>query len=248
MPVAFITGAAKGLGKAIALRLADDGFDIVVSDLASEDVSSVVDEIKAKGRKALGLPADVTSAEQVEAAVQKAVEELGGIDVMVANAGIGFFGSFLELTEAEFDRVINVNVKGVFNSFHAAAKQMVKQGRGGRLIAASSAAGKAGVPMLTPYATSKWAVRGLTLSLARELGHYGITANCYCPGFIETPMTVNPLTGKVGDAISSHVARLPIPRIGQPEEVANAVSFLASEKAAYITGQSLGIDGGDTAF
>ncbi|KAF7968381.1 hypothetical protein HWV62_30877 [Athelia sp. TMB] len=189
--VALVTGGGQGIGRAISLKLADDGFDIAVNDIPSnqEKLETLVEEIKSKGVKACFVIADVTQEDQVKEMVDTTVKNLGGLDVMVANAGIVQFGIPLtEVTAEDFERIFAVNVKGVFFCYKHAGLQMVAQGRGGRIIGASSVAGqKAGI-LLGPYSASKFAVRGLTQALAQELGPHHITVNSYAPGAIDTDM------------------------------------------------------------
>ncbi|KAI0929116.1 hypothetical protein AcV5_006468 [Taiwanofungus camphoratus] len=169
--VAIVTGAAQGLGSSIALRLADDGLDVAVNDIGSktDQLQQIVTQIQAKGRRALAVPADVSRDADVQAMVAKVVEGLGGLDVMVANAGIVLFKSILDTQLEEWDRMMLINVRGVMLCYKYAAVQMIKQGRGGRIIGASSVAGKTGVLNLSAYCASKFAVRGITQSAGKPL-------------------------------------------------------------------------------
>ncbi|KAJ6564649.1 hypothetical protein B0H19DRAFT_942453 [Mycena capillaripes] len=202
--VALVTGAAQGIGKSIALRLAEDGYDVAVNDISSnsEKLDVVVAEIQAKGRKGAKCVADVSQDEQVKGMVEQVVEELGGLDAMIANAGV--VGKLVPITEHEWDGVMNINGRGPFLCYKYAGIQMVKQGRGGRIIGASSFAGKQGTDLTfgdikliglvgqasgTAYSASKFAVRGLTQAAAMEFGAHGITVNAYAPGAIDTPMS-----------------------------------------------------------
>ncbi|TCD65284.1 hypothetical protein EIP91_002846 [Steccherinum ochraceum] len=190
--VAVVTGAARGIGRAIALRLADDGFDVAVNDISSsksalEDVKNL---IESKGKNAIAVTGDVSVEADVENLIAETVKVLGGIDVMVANAGVASGGKFLDLDISSFDRVISINLRGVMLCYLLAARQMVKQKRGGRLIGASSVFGKRGVAYNQAYCASKFAVRGLTQSVAKEVRHQKITCNSYAPGLILTDMTV----------------------------------------------------------
>ncbi|KAH9943923.1 hypothetical protein B0H21DRAFT_746945 [Amylocystis lapponica] len=251
--VAIVTGGAQGIGRAIALRLADDGLDVAVADLPAQAalIDGVVAEIHGKGRRALALHADVTIAADVDNLVQRTVTELGGLDVMIANAGAGAITPLLDVTVEELDRMHNVNVKSTLLCYQAAAKVMIAQGRGGRIIGASSIAGKKGFRFWSTYNASKFAVRGLTQSAAAELGRYKITVNAYAPSLIETAMLDD-----LGASMSAvlHVERdkvikgilqeSAIRRVGKPEDVANLVSFLAAENCGHITGQTISVDGG----
>lgn len=187
------------------------------------------------------MPANVAVLKDVQEAVEKTVKELGGLDVMVANAGVLEPANFLDVTEEQIDRLLSINVKGVFNCLQVAAKQLITQGRGGRLIAASSEAGVRGAALLPMYSATKFAVRGLVQSIAKDVGKYNITVNCYCPTFVATPMVAGNGLMEIAEAYNK---ALPISRLGEVDDVAHAVSFLASEKASFITGISLSVDGG----
>ncbi|KAF9238264.1 hypothetical protein BU15DRAFT_75418 [Melanogaster broomeanus] len=251
--IALITGSAQGIGRGIALRLAKDGFDIAVNDIPSkrDQLRAVADDIDKIGRKALVFPADVTVEEQVKGMLQGVTKELGALDIMVANAGVGELIPLTSTTLEDWERIMNINARGPFLCYKYAAEQMIKQGRGGRIIGASSLAGKMGHPLASTYSASKFAVRGLTQSV--ELGRYGITVNAYAPGPIETPMTAEMMSAG-GDLLFSdkesgswilnrHEGR-PIKHIGQPEDIASIVSYLASKEAHFITGQCISVDGG----
>jgi len=247
--VAIITGAAQGIGYAIALRLAADGLDIAINDLPSKtsEIDRVVEEIKSKGRRAIAVPADCTSEEAVEAMVDKVVLELGGVDVMVANAGIGFVKSFLETTAEDWGRVWTTNVQSTMLCYKYAAMQMVKQGRGGRLIGAASAAGRKAFAKIGVYSASKFAIRGMSHSAAEELAKHNITVNTYAPSFIETSMTKFEQDTENGGPVSTLklLAGLPLTTPhAQPEVVASMVSFLVRPESHFITGQTCGLDGG----
>ncbi|KZP24016.1 NAD-binding protein [Athelia psychrophila] len=252
--IALVTGSAQGIGRAISLRLADDGFDVAVNDIPSNQpaLDSLVDEIRAKGRQAVAVPADVTQEEQVKEMVAKAVKDLGGLDVMVANAGICHStGSVVETTVENWDRHFDVNVKGVFFCYKHAGVQMVAQGRGGRIIGAASVSGKRGNSGFAPYSASKFAVRGLTQSLAQELGPHRITVNTYAPGIIDTPLMHNveaAIAQKSGQELGALAAGInaqtALGYIGKPEDIASLVSYIASKEAHFITGQSVSANGG----
>ncbi|KZP23999.1 NAD-binding protein [Athelia psychrophila] len=252
--IALVTGSAQGIGRAISLRLADDGFDVAVNDIPSNQpaLDSLVEEIKAKGRRSVAVPADVTQEEQVKEMVAKVVKDLGGLDVMVANAGICHStGLVVDTTVENWDSHFDINVKGVFFCYKHAGIQMVAQGRGGRIIGAASVAGKRGGKGLGTYSATKFAVRGLTQSLAQELGPHRITVNTYAPGFIDTPMlqksdaAIAKKTGaEVGASIAKYTAQTPLGCIGKPEDVASLVSYIASKEAHFITGQSVSPNGG----
>jgi acetoin reductase-like protein len=257
--IALITGSAQGIGRSIALRLARDGFDIALNDLPTKDakLESVATEIESLGRQVCVIPADVTVDKQVKGMVDDAVTKLGGLDVMVANAGIVLLSSLVSSTVESWDRTLSVNARGPYLCYKYAAMQMIEQGRGGRIIGASSILGKMGFPYNSAYTASKFAVRGLTQAAAVELGQYGITVNSYAPGAIQTPMT-SAIMDESGNAnydqlvenlcsrkwIMSVLENVPIRHVGQPEDVASIVSYLASKEAHFITGQCVSVDGG----
>ncbi|KAF5389911.1 hypothetical protein D9757_003680 [Collybiopsis confluens] len=234
---AIITGASQGIGKAIALRLAKDGFRIALNDVPSkkEQLDSISDEIERRtGNKACIAVADVTNEGQVEEMVGKATTELGGIDVMVANAGVLHENSkIVDMPADMWEKVFAVNARGVFLCYKHAARQMIAQGRGGRIIGAASVASKRAGMEHGAYGASKFAVRGLTQAAAQELGQYGITVNAYAPG--------NPMTEKFAshaEALAPYGWSTPTNyKFGEPEDVASLVSYLASKEAHYITGK-----------
>ncbi|KAF8993622.1 acetoin reductase family protein [Cyathus striatus] len=245
--VAVITGSSQGIGKAIALRLADDGFDILLNDLASESqfLQEVKDTITNKGKRCVIYTADVSVESEVIGMMKFVVEELGGIDVMVANAGVGSLGSIVDVTVEEWERVFSVNARGVFLCYKHAAKRMIEQGRGGRIMGASSMYGKRGEPSTGTYCATKFAVRGLTHSAAAELGKYGITVNAYAPVIINTAIVLKAGGEEASAAFfKREIADTAVGRAGQPEEVANVVSFLASKASGFITGQAISVNGG----
>ncbi|KAK5046734.1 hypothetical protein LTR84_007495 [Exophiala bonariae] len=254
MPVAIVTGASRGLGRAIALRLADDGLDVAVNDIPpqSGDLDKVKVEIEQKGRRSVCVIADVTNEEEVKNMVATTVETLGELTVLVANAGIVIPKPLIETELSEFRKVVDINITGVFLCYREAAKQMIAQGKGGRIIGASSLAGFRPSPGAISYPTSKWAVRGLTQSSAMELAPYDINVNAYCPGPVDTPMweVLDEAIGKKqglakGVAFEKSVeARSAFKRASTPEDVAALVSFLAGPDSRNITGQSLLVDGG----
>jgi len=241
-------------GKAIALRLAHDGYDVCVNDLASNKTSidAVVKQIQELGRKATGVVADVSKLSEVEEMVRHSVEALGPLKLMVANAGIAQVKGFLDLTEADFDTMYNVNIKGVFNCYTCAAKTMIKQGTGGKIVGASSVAGVQGNPLMVHYSAAKFAVRGLTQGAAQELGKHNITVNAYAPGIISTPMwdamaeDISSQTGAPKDSILQSASQnlTALKRVGMPEDVANLVSFFGSQDSNFVTGQTYVVDGG----
>ncbi|EMD36457.1 hypothetical protein CERSUDRAFT_115474 [Gelatoporia subvermispora B] len=248
--IAIVTGAAQGLGLAIALRLADDGYDVAVNDLAvkSEALQEVVSQIQAKGRRSMPAIADVSVEDEVRDMVSRVVGELGGLDVMVANAGVLSSGNtVIETTTQEWDNVMSVNLRGVMLSYKYAAMQMIKQGRGGRIVGASSAAGKRGFGNSSAYTSSKFAIRGLTQSFALELRPHNITVNAYAPGLIATVMLDHPddaANGGRGSTMKKLLGLPPTHPHAEPETIASIVSYLAKPEAHFITGQSISVDGG----
>ncbi|MBN1349130.1 3-oxoacyl-[acyl-carrier-protein] reductase [candidate division KSB1 bacterium] len=237
--VAIITGAARGIGKAIALGLAQEGAAVVISDIMSELAEQTAREITESGGKAIAISANVTHAAEAEELVKAANEKLGAVDILVNNAGITRDNLIIRMSEAEWQAVIDVNLKGCFNCLKAAAKVMMKQ-RSGRIINISSIVGLIGNAGQANYAASKAGMIGITKSAAKELASRGITVNAIAPGFIETEMTAN-----LGDEVkAAFLKNIPLKRPGTPKDIADAVVFLASPEASYITGQVLTVDGG----
>ncbi|KAF8881750.1 acetoin reductase family protein [Infundibulicybe gibba] len=244
--IAAVTGAAKGIGRAIALRLADDGFDVAVNDLPSqiEALESLRDEILQKGRKSEIVVGDVSVEEDVKSLVNRVGAALGGLDVMVANAGTCLLKPIMDTTLDEWEHLFAVNSRSVFLCFKHAAEHMISQGRGGRLIAASSLAGKQGSDPLGAYCTTKFAVRGMTQAFAKALGKYGITVNAYAPGLIESD-TVRIVGDKFGGGADEFYAQQRAAgTLGVSADVASIVSYLASKESHFITGQSISVNGG----
>jgi meso-butanediol dehydrogenase/(S,S)-butanediol dehydrogenase/diacetyl reductase len=249
--VAVVTGGARGIGRAIAQRLAQDGASIVVSDIDAAGGEAVVAEIVAAGGTAAAIGADVAQEDGPAQLVAQTVDRFGKLDVMVANAGIIQIKPIMELTAADWDRMFMVNVRGVFLCFQAAARQMIAQGQGGRLLATASIAAKRGSPFQAHYQASKSAVVGLVRSAAWEFGPHGITVNCYCPGIVDTDMwqIVDRERGRLlgkqpGQLLKEQAVLSPLGRIEVPDDVAPLASFLASEDSRFITGQAINVDGG----
>ena len=238
--VALVTGASRGIGQATAIDLAKAGADIVVNFIGNEAVAQeTVEAIEALGRKAIKIKADVGNAEDVQAMVDEAVAAFGHIDILVNNAGITRDGLLIRMKDSDWDDVLNINLKGVYLVTKAVAKLMVKQ-RAGRIINMTSVSGVTGNVGQGNYAAAKAGVIGFTKTCAKELAARGITVNAVAPGFIETEMT-DVLPEKIKEGIA---ATVPFGRMGQPEEIASVVTFLASDFASYITGQVLNVDGG----
>ncbi|KAJ1300463.1 hypothetical protein OPQ81_005278 [Rhizoctonia solani] len=245
--VAIVTGAAQGIGRAIAIRLASDGIDVAVNDINAKqkELEQLTQEIKSLGQKSITVPCDVSKEAEVREMVEKTVNALGSLDIMVANAGVHVDASVLDVTDEIFDRIMNINCKGVLYCYRAAAVQMIKQGKGGRIIGASSMWGFQGALLNVAYATSKFGVRAITQTAALEWGKYNITVNAYAPGLIDTPMVATAGGGASKEQMVQDV--LPgacMKRMGKPEEIAAVVGFLASEGASYVTGQTLSANGG----
>jgi 3-oxoacyl-[acyl-carrier protein] reductase len=236
---AIVTGAAQGIGKTIALQLAGQGADVVVTDINREGLDSVVAEIQALGRSAHGIAMDVSNLAQCEDMAKETVQEMGRIDILVNNAGITRDTLLLRMKEEQWDQVMQVNVKGTFNCTKAVIRTMFKQ-KYGRIIQISSVAGAMGNPGQANYSASKAAVIGFAKAVAREYAHHGITVNAVAPGFIQTAMT-DAIPEKEREAM---IAQIPAKKLGTPEDVAAAVSFLASDESAYITGQVIHVNGG----
>ena len=249
--VALVTGAGQGIGKAIALRLVQDGFAVAIADYNDATAQAVADEINQHGGQALAVKVDVSKRDQVFAAVEQARKGLGGFDVIVNNAGVAPSTPIEEIREDVIDKVYNINVKGVIWGIQAAVEAFKKEGHGGKIINACSQAGHVGNPELAVYSSSKFAVRGLTQTAARDLAHLGITVNGSCPGSVKTPMwaeidrQVSEAAGKpLGYGTQEFAKRITLGRLSEPEDVAACVSYLAGPDSNYMTGQSLLIDGG----
>ncbi len=242
--VAIITGARRGMGRIHALTLAKAGAKVVVSDISEEDCQKVVDEIEKSGGKGLSIKCDVSKKEEVDKMVKETVEKFGKVDILVNNAGICQFKPFLELTEKEWNRTLDINLKGYFLCAQAVAKEMAKQKSGVIVNIASVAMGQQGIgmPNIVHYCASKGGIVAMTEALAVELASYNIRVNAIAPGMVETPM-IDPIKKdpKQQEAI---LTRLPMHRVGRAEEVSNLVLFLASDQSSYMTGSTVVIDGG----
>jgi 3-oxoacyl-[acyl-carrier protein] reductase len=238
--VALVTGASRGIGRAIALSLAEAGADVAVNYAGSEQAAAdVVQTIESMGRQAIKIRANVGNAEEAEGMVKEVIERFGKLDILVNNAGITRDNLIMRMKEEEFDQVINTNLKGVYNCLKAVTRPMMKQ-RSGRIINISSVVGSLGNPGQANYVAAKAGVIGLTKAAAKELAPRGITVNAVSPGFIVTDMT-DQLTDDQKQAI---LQQIPLGTLGQPENIAKTVSFLASDDAVYITGQNIHVDGG----
>ena len=238
--IALVTGASRGIGRAIAIAFAKEGATVAINYAGNhEKAENVVREIKDLGKEAISIQGDVTNADSVAAMVKTVTEEFGKIDILVNNAGITRDNLLMRMKEEDWDSVINTNLKGVFLCTKAVSRQMMKQ-RQGRIVNISSVVGVSGNAGQANYTAAKSGVIGLTKTSAKELAARGITVNAIAPGFIETDMT-SMLTEDVGEQM---LKQIPLGRFGSPDDVAQTAAFLASEEAAYITGQTIHVDGG----
>ncbi|MBI3754935.1 MAG: 3-oxoacyl-[acyl-carrier-protein] reductase [Deltaproteobacteria bacterium] len=237
--VALVTGAAQGIGKAIALKLAQNGADMVISDVNLDKAGETASEVERLGRRAIALKANVANLQEAEAMMDETVAKLGAIHILVNNAGITKDALILRMKEEDWDAVIAVNLKGVFNCTKAAVRHMAKQ-RCGRIVNIASIVGEMGNAGQANYSASKAGVIALAKTVAREFASRNITCNAIAPGFIETAMTLA-LSSKVREELAKQI---PLARLGTPDDVAEGVLFLVSDAANYITGQVLNINGG----
>ncbi|KAI1175891.1 hypothetical protein F4777DRAFT_578501 [Nemania sp. FL0916] len=255
----IVTGSSRGLGKAIALRLAADGYNVCVTDLSSNQAGcdEVANKIRCMGRKACTVAADVTKRDEVKNMIRSSVQELGPLNTMIANAGIVQVSQLLEISEQDFERMFRVNVFGAQNCLAEAAKQLIKQGNckpdsPGKLLAASSIVGFKAYPLLPHYSATKWAIRALMQAYAQDLAKHNITANAYAPGIVKSKMWdviddgAHELTGLKKGTVMETLAHsmTALDRVSVPEDTAKLVSFLASRDSDFITGQTYLVDGG----
>jgi NAD(P)-dependent dehydrogenase (short-subunit alcohol dehydrogenase family) len=243
--VALVTGAAQGIGREISLAFAEQGANVMMTDIAGEKVIAAAREIAGcTGRRVLGMALDVSMKARVEAVLQATVEKLGGIDILVNNAGILRPNLVVNILEEDWDAVYAVNVKGAFLCSQSAAKEMIRQGRGGSILLIASASGKKPDPEGAAYCSSKSAQIGLMRVLALELGPYGIRSNAILPGATDTEM-LRGLFVKVPDLKETLASRTPLGKMATPRDQANAAVFLASDLASHITGEQLVVSGGE---
>ena len=236
----FVTGASRGIGKEVALKFADNGYNVVINYVSSKtDVEKLKAEFESKGVKALIMQADVTDKEAIEELVKKAIEEFGAIDVLVNNAGVTRDNLLMRMSEEEFNKVIEINLKGTYIVTKAVTKYMMKK-RKGSIVNLSSVVGVVGNAGQCNYSASKAGIIGFTKSIAKELASRNIRSNAVAPGFIETDMTAV-LSEEVKENIHNQI---PLKRMGTAKEVANLIYFLGSDESSYITGQVINIDGG----
>lgn len=252
--VGIVTGAGRGIGRSIAIRLAHEGVGITVADLNESNAKDVAQEIEAAGGQAIALKVDVTRTQDTERMVRETVDRFGRLDILVNNAGVVVVDRLIDAKESDWDLMMNVNAKGVLLCSQAAAREMVSRGNGGRIINNASGSGKIAPGKERPtgvYAASKHAVVALTKQMGLELSSDQILVNCVCAGIVDTPMwelidrEMAQLNGDiVGSIKASEVSKIPLGRIQEPEDVANVVAFLASSDANYMTGQSYNVSGG----
>lgn len=251
--VALVTGAGRGIGRAIALRLGREGADLAVVDLNAETANAVAGEVRLLGRRAISVPANVADAAQVEAMTARSITELGKIDILVNNVGIIAVAPMLAMTETQWDALFDVNLKSYWLCARAIAPHMIQRGQGGKIINAASRAGKTPSKLVPigAYATTKHGVIGFTRALASELAASRINVNCYCPGIVDTDMwelidrEVARRTGvPIGSVKARAAADIPLGRLDTPEGVAKLVAFLASSESDYMTGQAINVTGG----
>ncbi|QHO67357.1 (S)-acetoin forming diacetyl reductase [Pediococcus pentosaceus] len=249
--VALVTGAGQGIGAAIATRLANDGFAVAVADMNTETANKVAEKINSNGGRALPIVVNVAERDNVFEAVRTTIQELGGLDVLVNNAGLGPTTPIDTITPEQFDKVYHVNVGGVLWGIQAATEAFKKLGHGGKIINATSQAGVVGNPNLALCSGTKFAVRGITQVAARDLADFGITVNAYAPGIVRTPMMMD-IAHEVGQnagkddewGMQQFAKDITLKRLSEPEDVAAAVSFLAGPDSNYVTGQTIIVDGG----
>ncbi|MCG7338664.1 3-oxoacyl-[acyl-carrier-protein] reductase [Staphylococcus sp. ACRSN] len=237
---ALVTGASRGIGRSIALQLADEGYNVAVNFAGNKDkADAVVEEVKAKGVESFAIQANVANGDEVKAMIKEVVNQFGTVDVLVNNAGITRDNLLMRMKEQEWDDVIDTNLKGVFNCIQKVTPQMLRQ-RSGAIINLSSVVGSVGNPGQTNYVATKAGVIGLTKSVARELASRSITVNAVAPGFI-----VSDMTDALSDELKEQMlGQIPLARFGEDKDIANTVAFLASDKAKYITGQTIHVNGG----
>ena len=242
--VAVVTGGGKGIGKAIAVRLAQEGAKVVVVDKDQDTLASTVEDIKKEGGQAIAVAADVTLSEEVDRMAQTTIQQFGKIDILINNVGLFTYEPFLDTSEETWDRLHSINLKSTLLCCQAALKNMTKNGYG-KIVNVSSDAARMGVAAQASYSAAKAGVTGLTRALAMEMARYKINVNCVCPGPVETDLMAE-VGGTIPEIRQKLEKAVPFRRFAQPEEIAAPVCFLASDDAGYITGQALGVNGGQT--
>lgn len=254
--VAIVTGAGQGIGEGIALELASLGADVVAADLNEETAARTAAKVRELGRRALSVQVDVANKASVQAMADRAVTELGRIDVLASNAGINIGAPVLEITDELWDATMNINARGYLYCAQAVVPHMIRGGRGGAIIATSSQSGKINSPRGLVYSASKAAVISMTRTLALAFAKDGIRVNCVCPGSVHTPMWdkldhdygVVQLGLQPGEYMKQRTSDIPLGRMAEPVDIARVVGFLASEKAGYMTGQAINVTGGRVMF
>ncbi|MCY3710272.1 MAG: glucose 1-dehydrogenase [Caldilineaceae bacterium] len=240
---ALVTGGRRGIGRGVCLALAAEGADVAVNDVeGAEQAEAVAQEVRELGRRAVVIMADVAQPDQVQAMVNGAVEELSGLDILVNNAGVESIVPFLEITPEEWERVTNINLRGEFLCAQAAVRHMISSGNGGAIVNIGSVQAGMVLPGRAHYAPSKRGVEALTANLAVELAEHNIRVNCINPGLIDTDMTSWVM--KDPEILPIVLEKIALKRAGEPDEIGQVAAFLASDKASYVTGQSLYVDGG----
>lgn len=243
--VALVTGSSQGIGRAIALRLADEGADVVINyNRGAEKADAVKAEIEAKGRRALTVQADLGQVEDIRRLMQTAVDHFGRVDILINNAGLETHAPFWEVSEADYDKVLNVNLKGVFFASQSFVQHLMQSKRRGKIVNISSVHEELPFPNFTAYCASKGGVKMLTRNLSVELGSLGININNIAPGAIETPINTKLLNDP--QKLNALLSQIPMGRLGQPGDVAGLAVFLSSEDADYVTGATFFVDGGLT--
>lgn len=249
--VAIVTGGGRGIGRGVALRFAREGAKVAVLDIAQEHLDETAALLESAGVTFLTLRADVSVTADVEGAVAAALDRFGRLDILVNNAGVGNPPKpIVEMDDEGWDRTIAVNLRSVFLCSRAAARQMIRQGGGGRIISVASQAGKTGYARLAPYCASKAGIILFTQAFAKEVAPHGILVNCVCPGTIDTPLLRGGIEQATGgaipfeQAIAAALPTIPLGRVGYPDDVAKLITFLASDEADYMTGQAINISGG----
>ena len=236
---ALVTGSSSGIGRAAALLFAREGADVVINGRDEKKIASVVREVEKLGRHALGIRANVGSFAEVNGMVAQAIQAFGHLDILVSNAGVFHHQMFLQMTEEEWDEVINVDLKGTFNCCRAVIDSMIAQ-KWGRIICITAISGLTGYPNMTHIAAAKTGTHGFAKALAAEVAPHGITVNVIAPGLVDTPILVNMTEAE----IANYTKLIPVGRIGKPEEIAEACAYFASDQAGYVTGQILNMSGG----